>query len=177
MRSKLFHAVVGVGISLGVSACGGVADSDGSGASGGSGGSAGSKPDAKAPKPHPTAEAGTDTGTHLPKPDAGVVPDASPDVTAPDAGVVPDATIDVAPDAPKDAIVDAFCDATWPITKSGREVCGPYDGCKDKQPPFCFTQDAQGKCSLQPLVCVDEQWQCLGGATPSNDPSPQFPCQ
>ncbi len=183
MRSKLFHAVVGVGISLGsATACGGVADSEGLG---------GPQPDAKAPKPHPTAEAGADTGINPPTPDAGVdtgivppTPDAAETdsaVTAdaaPDGGVLPDASIvDAAPDAPKDAIVDAFCDATWPITKSGREVCGPTEECKGLPTPWCFTQDAQGSCSMQPLICVDQQWQCLGGATPTNTPSPPFPCQ
>ncbi len=168
MPSKLFHAVVGVGISLGsAAACGGVADRDGP---------TPLAPDAQGPLPHPQADGGSDAA--LPTPDA-AAPDSAVTIdAAPDATVTADASIeDAAPDAPKDAIIDAFCDAPWPITKSGREVCGPYEECGQTSAPWCFVQDSQGACSLQPLICVDQQWQCLGGATPTNSPAPPFPCQ
>jgi len=157
MASKLFHAVVAVGLSLGA-ACGGSVERDAD--------------------PDPTPE---DAGTPLPDaatsppdagvaPETGVVPDASiaPDAPAPDAGT---------PDAPKDAIVQAFCDVTWPITKAGREVCGPYDDCINLEAPFCYGPDAEGACALFPLECVDKKWQCMAGTPTSQGFPPPEPCK
>ena len=147
MASKLFHAVVAFGISLGSTACGGRID----------GGSlpepgpddAGAPDDAQADAPIPKP----------PPPEAGP-PDASPDA-------LPDAPHD----APSDAIVEAFCDATWPITKAGREVCGPADGCVEIEAPFCYGPAGNGGCKIYPLKCEGSEWHCMGGA-PSSQPEP-----
>jgi hypothetical protein len=149
MGSKLFHAVVGVGISLGIAACGGAVEQDP--------GLGEVEPEAGAP------EATTEGGARA-TPDAGLV-DATPGVDA--------EPVDAAEDAPDDAIVAAFCDVTWPITKSGREVCGPYEECATTQAPWCFGPGEQGSCKIYPLECVAGQWLCMGGATPTN--GPQFP--
>ena len=168
MASKLFHAVVGVGISLGISACGGSVEQDS--AQGG-----------QASQPFPTAEGGADAGISLPKADAGSADsaagvDGAADVTIPDAGASPDTPmVDAAPDVGKDAIVDAFCDDPWPITKSGRVVCGPSEACAGTPAPWCFGKTADGSCTIYPLACVDQQWQCLGG-TSMNTPSPPIQC-
>jgi hypothetical protein len=114
--------------------------------------------------------------------DDAAIGDGSPDVVTPalDAGV-DDAALDAgvgdaAPDVAQDAIVGAFCDDPWPITKSGREVCGPYEDCAGTSTPWCFALDAQGDCVLQPLVCEGKQWHCLGGATPTNSSAPPASC-
>ena len=140
VTSKLFHAVVGVGISLGsVAACGGSIAKDGD---------AFASPDAATPLP--------------PKPEAGVQADAgAPDVfVAPDAATPPDAALDSPPD-----IVDAaFCDAAWPITKSGREVCGAFDACEQIAAPWCFGPGPEGTCQMYPLECVGAEWHCMGNS-------------
>jgi hypothetical protein len=175
MRSKLFHAVVGVGISLGsAAACGGSVASDLGAACGG--GSAGApQPDAGIDVPKPDAAgtggaagaagAGGAAGT------AGAGGSAGAPVS--DAGLVADASIS---DASKDVIVEAFCDVSWPITKSGREVCGPYEACETKEAPWCFGKEPQGTCKLYPVACVGAEWQCLGGATPTQSPAPPPGC-
>ncbi len=163
MASKLFRAVVGVGISLGSAACGGSTDYD----------SVLVQPDAGA-----LPETGVDAGVQQPKPfeagapdasspsDAGVI-DATPDA-APEAAVVDASVSDAAEDAPSDAIVAAFCDRTWPITKSGREACGPIDECMGKAIPWCYGPGQNGPCTLIPLECVNGEWGCMGGVQPSS---------
>lgn len=152
MASKLFHAVVAVGMSLGSVACGG-------------------RVDRAAPADLPPDDAGAPpVDADLPLHDAGVHPDASiaPDAAPADAG---------ATDAPKDVILEAFCDATWPITKSGREVCGPYDACATLDAPWCYGPDGAGGCKLYPLECVGAEWHCMGGATPAGNIQPPEPCE
>jgi hypothetical protein len=164
MASKLFHAVVGVGISLGgVAACGGSTSQDGA---------AGELLDANLPdavSPPPKLDSGpADTAPvedAQPRVDAGTI-DAAPVDAAP----VDAAPIDAPLDVDKDAIVGAFCDAPWPITKSGREVCGPADDCVGQVIPWCYGPDGQGSCTLYPLECVGAEWQCMGGVTPTTDP-------
>jgi hypothetical protein len=154
MASKLFHAVVGVGISLGVAACGGaVTDDEGLGFS---------EPEAGAPGLTP--EAGTSA-----------VSDAAP-AEIPDAGPMDAALVDATADAADDALVAAFCDVAWPITKSGREVCGPYEECATSEAPWCFGPGHQGSCTIYPLQCVGGQWQCMGGATPTNSAQAPVTC-
>lgn len=158
MPSKLFHAVVGVGISLGsVAACGGATSED----------AALLSPDAT----ELPADGGLDVAIPLPEaapPDA-AQGDAAVDAP-PDAAPVLDAT-----PVPSDAIVEAFCDVTWPITKAGREACGPIDDCAGLQIPWCLEPDGQGSCKLYPLECVGAEWQCLGGVTPTLEPGSQCP--
>ncbi len=152
MTSKLFHAVVAVGLSLGGAACGG-------------------RVEGALPVDPPPEDAGVAVlDGALPKPDAGVVPDASvaADAELPDAG---------AADAPKDAILEAFCDVAWPITKSGREVCGPYEACATLDAPWCYGPDGTGACKLYPLECVGAEWHCMGGATPFGNVQPPEPCK
>lgn len=142
MASKLFHAVVAVGMSLGSVACGGQVDR-------------------ALPLEPPPEDAGPPPLDAAPiKPDASVPPQ--------DAGVA---------DAPKDAILEAFCDVAWPITKSGREVCGPYDACATIEAPWCFGPDGAGGCKLYPLECVGAEWHCMGGTTPSGDPQQPEACE
>jgi hypothetical protein len=155
MGSKLFHSVVGVGISLGVAACGGAITDD----------------------PNPIGLE-PDAGVVEPTPDAGVraKPDAATDDAGDqDTGVEP--TVDAAVDAPDDAIVAAFCDVPWPITKSGREVCGPYEECATTEAPWCFGPGDQGACTLYPLECVGGHWHCMGNSSPTNSPAEPSPCQ
>ena len=168
MASKLFHAVVGVGISLGsVAACGGSTSND--------------FEELLPADATPAPDAGIDTGVVPPKLDATTV-DATPASDAgadavPDASVADAAPVDAAPDAPADAIVAAFCDVTWPITKAGREVCGPADECEGKPVPWCYLQTAEGVCTLYPLECKGGEWHCFGGAIPTLDPWSDPQCQ
>ena len=169
MASKLFRAVVGVGISLGsVSACGGSTSNDVEGLV---------PPDAPA-----TPEGGVDAAAPPRTVDAGTmdaapVSDAGAD-TLPDASAPTDAApVDAADDVLEDAIVAAFCDVTWPITKAGREVCGPADECAGQTIPWCFGLGDGGPCTLYPLACVGGEWHCMGGATPTNDPWSDPKCQ
>jgi len=166
VASKLFHAVVGVGISLGsIAACGGAVSHD-------------EEPEAAEPTapPQPDGTAGPEAGVGQPQPRA--------DADAADAAVSSDASVEAAhvttedADATtEDAIAAAFCDVPWPITKSGREVCGPYEECALTQAPWCFGPDQNGACKLHPIECVDAQWQCLGNSTPTNSPASPVPCQ
>lgn len=157
MGTRLFSAVVGVGIAIGCAACGGSTSSDSEVLEPGPG-----KADADGP-PHP--EAGS--------PDAQVVADAG---VPPDASVEDASPPDAAPDALQDAIVDAFCDAAWPITKSGRVVCGPADDCVQIEVPYCWGPDGQGSCKLFPVECVDAKWKCTAGVQTTNF-EPGFKCQ
>jgi hypothetical protein len=168
MASKLFHAVVGVGLSLaGVSACGGSTSSDAQ------------SPDANLPEGQP--EGGVDVQSPPPELDAGVfeaapASDASADVP-PDVATADAAPIDAAADVPTDAIVAAFCDLAWPITKAGREACGPIDECMSQPIPWCLGPDGDGGCELYLLECVGAEWHCMGGVIPTNDPGPLSKCQ
>lgn len=148
MASKLFRAVVGVGISLGTSsaAClGNIASDDPPPG-------AIAPPLGTAPPPNGTAPPPTSTGAYTVEP--------------PDAG----------PDAPRDAGFDAFCDAAWPTTKgSPVPTCGPVEACADAgRPPFCYEVVAPGICKnpdgrLQPVWCASGKWQCGAGQIPSEE--------
>lgn len=175
VASKLFHAVVGVGISLGsVAACGGAISHD-------------EEPETVEPKAAPDAEPEVDAGNAEPRADAGSADSAASNdgsAEVPDAGEAvdaqaeaSDATAATADATTEDAIVAAFCDVPWPITKSGREVCGPYEECAVKAAPWCFGPAPNGTCVLHPLECVDAEWQCLGNSSPTNGPAPPVPCQ
>ena len=101
MASRLFQAVVGVGIAMGgaLAACGDVTSEE--------------TPEAADAAPaNGDAKAKADGTTH----DDGGAPDAVVIVT--DAAPAVDAAID----APKDVILDAFCDAPWPTTKGSPPV-------------------------------------------------------
>jgi hypothetical protein len=164
MASKLFRAVVGVGISLGsVSACGGSTSNDF---------------EQLVPPDAPAApEGGVDAGAPPRTVDAAAVDAAPASDGGIDTGPIDAAPVDAAADAPGDAIVAAFCDVTWPITKAGREVCGPADECAGQPIPWCFGPGDQGPCTLYPLECVGGEWHCMGGVTPTTDPWGDPKCQ
>jgi hypothetical protein len=167
LASKLFHAVVGVGISLGsVTACGGSVARDMEPYD--------PLPDANASQPEP--EGGVDAGPVVQvdagPPDAIALSDGSPEAALPDAAVV-----DAAEDSPDDAIVAAFCDNPWPITKSGREVCGPYDECTITAAPWCYGPGPDGSCQIYPVECVGAEWHCMGGASAKDTPEWPVSCQ
>jgi hypothetical protein len=134
-------------------------------------------PDANAPEA--LSEGGVDVASPRPEVDAGLA-DAAP-ASDGSAGALPDAApvVDAAPldAAPEDAIVAAFCDAAWPITKSGRVICGPAEECAGLEVPWCFGPDGQGSCKLYPVECVGAQWHCMGGVTPSDGPVEPPTCQ
>ncbi len=166
MASKLFHAVVGVGISLGT-ACGGNIAQDGD--------PFGPLPDAGTSKPKP--EGGVDAGPVV-LADAGPPDTFAPEAAAPDAAPTPDAApLDAASDSPEDAIVAAFCDNPWPITKSGRAVCGPYEECAINEAPWCYGPGPQGSCQIYPVECVGAQWHCMGGVDAKTNPEWPESCQ
>lgn len=146
MASKLFRAVVGIGISLGTSsvACLGALDPT----------NADDAPAAAIPTaPPPLGKPGD-----------------PPPKTTTDGGA--DARADVAIDAPKDVLLDAFCDAAWPTTKGnpGGPTCGPVEECREAGPaPRCveMADPATGTCKPSskpsPAWCVTSAWQCSGG--------------
>lgn len=150
-RSRLFQAVVGVGIALATvsAACFDHADpaADPS-----------TDPDATASARNdaPSADDASPTG------DA-TTSDATPDVVTP-----VDASADVILDAPP----DAFCDASWPTTKGDRNgpTCGPIADCHDSGPaPWCMTINAAGTCDgTGPAVawCMNGQWRCSTNTIP-----------
>ncbi len=149
MASRLFQAVVGVGIAMGgtLAACGDVTSQDD--ADGGSADAA--VADAKS-KVDATSQ------------DAVAKVDA---VVATDGGPAPDAALD----APADVILDAFCDAPWPTTKGSPPVpncINPEGKCGlDGSFPFaCATGDSVYTCEysgMQSSKCVDGEWQCEPG--------------
>jgi len=151
MSSRLFRAVVGLGISLGTASAACYGSVDPTNAGDASGSTEPSSPD-KAPNPV--------TNPTTPTRDAAAAVDAHVD-----------AQVDAVADAPKDAILDAFCDATWPTTKgtSGGPTCGAVEDCKDAGPaPHCYKQVTTSTCNPGtaplPAWCVAGNWQCSGGA-------------
>jgi hypothetical protein len=154
MASRLFRAVVGIGISLGTAsvACFGGTDDPPA-----------ASPDAAQADPADSARTQVDGAT-------------SSDAGAPDVRVQGDADAgDAAPDAPKDAGLDAFCDASWPTTKGnpGGPTCGDVTGCADAgYQPRCVVQTASSPVTCNPNVdafpawCVSTQWQCSEGSVP-----------
>lgn len=157
MSSKLFRAVVGLGISLGTAsaACFGAVDS----------GSNGTEPPANSAPSAPDKK-GDPADVGAPQADATV--DSGSDSAV--------ATTDAAADAPSDAMLDAFCDAAWPTTKGNPSgpTCGAVADCKDAGPaPYCFTQvDATSQTcdststKALPAWCVSGHWECSGGGVP-----------
>jgi hypothetical protein len=148
MASRLFHAIVGVGIGLGAAtaACLGAVEGSPGEAIG---------PDDPPPGVEPVA------------------PPVGPTAPAqPDAGASPDARRhDAARDAPRDAILDAFCDAAWPTTKGNPTVpaCVDRIACAgaNGDPFACRASRAPGICDgttdLVPSVCAAGQWACPTG--------------
>lgn len=150
-RSRLFQAVVGVGIALaGASAaCFGSAEPAADSSTSPAATGYEPRPSDDASNPPPAADATTT--------------DATPDVVAPR-----DAGADVVLDAPP----DAFCDASWPTTKGDRNgpTCGPIADCHDSGPaPQCIGVNANGTCDgTGPAVawCMNGQWQCSTNTIP-----------
>ncbi len=69
--------------------------------------------------------------------------------------------------ARKGAILDAFCDATWPTTKgnSGGPTCGPVAACAEAgRAPTCYEALAPSVCNADSpgsaAWCVGDQWAC-----------------
>lgn len=135
MASKLFRAVVGVGISLG------------------------------------TASAAC-LGSSSPAPDATADEASTPAPPSPDAGDAPESSAD----ATTDALLDAFCDASWPTTKgnhAGGPTCGDTVDCHEAGPsPYCFKQvdPVASICDTAPVLpawCVGGSWQCSADGVPA----------
>jgi hypothetical protein len=156
MASRLFRAVVGVGIALGTSgvACFGAADDP--------------AVSTDASSPEASSTSGRDS--------ASSTEDAALDVDVrADAGA--DAALDAPVDAPKDVILDAFCDASWPTTKGnpGGPTCGEITDCADAGPSLrCINTvsppaTCEATATLVPVWCVASQWQCSEGAIPQDE--------
>jgi hypothetical protein len=162
MSSRLFRAIVGVGISLGATsaACIGTGD-------GGLGVTEDGGPETEDPT---TSSSSADSSSG----------DAAKSKK--------DARADASVDAPKDAILDAFCDATWPTTKgnSGGPTCGPIDACSDAGPaPRCYAEigpsvcatsgssssssSSSGSSQVFAAWCVGGKWECSSGAIPESE--------
>lgn len=151
MASRLFRAVVGVGISFGAAsaACFGAVDD---------------------------VKPGSDAGA---SPDAAVSSTTAPPSPPSSTGSGDDADVppsDAAADAPKDAGPDAFCDAAWPTTKGnpGPPACiDPNGECADAGlPTYCWQDDGDGGCSFGGSFapfCVGGQWRCQAGTIPAGD--------
>lgn len=143
MASRLFHAVVGVGIALATSsaACLGVVDEQ------------------------PARDEATEAYT----PSTPAPPNAAPGTygagttDASDGGAATS-------DAPFDAPFDAFCDAAWPTTKgnTGGPTCGAVEACAEAGPaPRCFQVISGATCDPAQAVavwCVGAAWQCPAGS-------------
>jgi hypothetical protein len=151
MSSRLFHTVVGLGIALGAQGVACLGGGDATPASDATEGGA-------APSPSASGTAASDAS----KPDA-TIGAADGAATAPDSG---------ASDAPRDVILDAFCDAAWPTTKANGgagPTCGAVDACKDAGlAPHCFgvTAETPLTCDSKrifPAWCVDGAWRCTTG--------------
>ncbi len=161
MNSRLFRAVVGLGIGLGtVSAACLSGDDDST-----------EEPSIDIPATYPPAHEGGRTGDI----DADRPADSAVDAVA-------DSTVDAAPDAsadaPKDVILDAFCDVAWPTTKGnvGAPTCGPVEDCAEAgRAPFCYRQvtGTRTTCDLEPpreaTWCVGGRWQCASGAVSATE--------
>lgn len=153
MSSRLFRAVVGIGISLGTASAACLGSVDTGAATTGNdttpGNQATSSPPLGAPPGDPGHESHDGGTTHPPEKDAAV-------------------------DAPRDAILDAFCDASWPTTKGNPHgpTCGDVSPCADAGPaPYCQRVVSAGPtCDPNPpnevAWCVDKQWKCSNAAIP-----------
>lgn len=136
MSTKLFRAVVGLGISIGsaVAACDGAADVTPLGDGGG------------------VDAASAADGASTPPDSASVVVEASADVVEGEDAA--DASADDASDgAPTDALADAFCDAAWPTTK-GQVILpnclDPSGRCWDAAAPIrCMAALGPHQCDIQ----------------------------
>lgn len=152
-RSRLFQAVVGVGIALATVsvACFDHADPAADPSTG---------PETADSATH---DDGARTGGDASPTGDATTTDATPDVVTP-----VDAGADVVLDAPP----DAFCDASWPTTKGDRSgpTCGAVANCHDAGPaPWCMTVNAGGSCDgTGPAVawCIGGQWRCSTNTIP-----------
>lgn len=158
MASKLFRAVVGFGIGLGLTSAACLGATEG----GIVGSTAENVPDGSPETNSSSSSSGSSTTN--PDPDA-VSPakDASPDAT-----VVVDSGID----APKDVGADAFCDAAWPTTKGNPKppsCVDPNGDCVDAGAPMrCVPMDDAGACDFGAFntyapFCVNKEWRCQSG--------------
>lgn len=157
MTSKLFHAVVGFGISLGaatVGCLGAISDS-----------------------PETTDAATTPTTPPTPN---GSSSTSDPPPTSFDGAPVLDATLgDGGADTGRDAIVDAaFCDAAWPTTKGSPAdplpCVDPKGECAEAGWPIaCYVATPAGTCDFSTSFatqCVGGQWQpCPNGSIKSEE--------
>ena len=160
MSSRLFRAIVGVGISLGTmsAACSGAVDEQADGVDT-------SERETSTPDPQP--------GDPAPGSDSATSADARSSLDATDARA--DAAADAPADAPRDVILDAFCDATWPTTKGNPAgpTCGPVQTCAEAGPaPHCYAQLGPSICSPNTqgfaAWCVGGKWECSTGAVPQD---------
>jgi hypothetical protein len=157
MTSRLFRALVCVGISLGSSAtaaCSGAIseNAEDSGTT--------NPPDATPDQTTPTFDAAADTTVDVrvdAPADGGI--DAKPDVR--------DAAVDAPKDAIADVIADAFCDAAWPTTKGNPKppACtDPLGECADAGfPEHCYQVIGPFTCDYDDTTapfCVNKAWQC-----------------
>ena len=169
MSSRLFRAIVGVGISLGATSAACVSGGDDGFDVTDDGGSG--TPDPSGPSPGADASSSADAAK------------STKDARA------ADARVDAAADAPKDVILDAFCDAAWPTTKGnpGGPTCGPIDGCADAGPaPRCYAELGPSTCATSTgssgsgsgstgsgqvlaVWCVGGKWECPTGSIPDNE--------
>jgi hypothetical protein len=162
MDSRLFRAIVGVGLALGAAgtACSTAVIAEGASTD---------APDASSVDARPLQPVAPEVAA---PPDSSASPDALADAGAP---------ID---DAAADAYLGAFCDAAWPTTKASRGVpqCGDVSACLlgATQVPYCIPSSGAGKCDdhdrdpdagvasvIQPVWCVDGGWECARGSIPS----------
>ncbi len=156
MSSRLFHAIVGVGVSFGAAACSVAVDLEAADA----------------------ASAATDA------PETSVVHDSAtePDVKVSDAGIDAlhdadaflDAKTDAKADGPSDAMADAFCDAAWPTTKGTpqRPACtNPQGTCVwdggwvSSSESACYDLIGPFQCEGSETwnYCINGQWECPTG--------------
>lgn len=150
MVSKLFRAIVGVGISMGaVSACGAAVSEE---------------PNVQAePTQNPAQHGQEDAPTGR--------ADGAATNPLSDGGV---GDADVSTDASTDAFLDPFCDAAWPTTKGNASpTCGPTEGCQDAgHSPSCAKVNEQGRCTsasqTPPVYCVGGDWVCSSGSIPTS---------
>lgn len=156
MASKLFQAIVGVGIAIGTTmACSGktspidpaTSDAD---------------TDASDRRIHDMRDASAHDGDHV---EDATHADAHVDHDASDAELIVDASVDV--------ILDAFCDAAWPTTKGnvGPSSCiDPTGACADAGTPLrCHAVVAPNVCSSATAVastCVAAHWECPPSTIP-----------
>ena len=170
--SRLFHAVVGVGISLGLSNVGCQVGST----------EIPTDPTDSATPVQVEADAGPKPDASSDWQDTGAKMDA--DASVKDSGK--DATLDAKSlDAAKDVSPDAFCDATWPTTKGSPQldlncidpggICRGDGGSSSSTsyPSPCALKISEYGCEeYQKQVatfCVNGVWQCTGGMVLSKE--------